>query len=75
MEVTIASRRDNSLSFAETKRDWAEVMKNVKFPKNSTKETVTATKAEPIRITRKSNATEKRGMPFKETMKRRPTMK
>jgi len=51
MEVTITSRRDSSLSFAETKRDPAEVKKNVKFSKNSTKEMMTVTKAEPVNIT------------------------
>jgi len=34
MEVTIASCHDNSLSFAESKRDRAEVKKNVKLSKN-----------------------------------------
>ena len=34
MEVTIASRPDSSLSFADLKRDQTGVKKNVKFSKN-----------------------------------------
>jgi len=75
MEVTIASHRGSSLSFAESKRDWTEVKKNVKFFKNSAKETMTITKAEPVRITGKPNLEEKRSMPFKDMMRRRPTLK
>jgi len=75
MEVTIANRCDSSLSFVEMKRDWAEVKNNVKFSKNSTKDTMTVTKAEPVRITRKPNSEEKRGMLFKDAMRRRPTLK
>ena len=75
MGVTIASRHDSSLSFAETKRDRAKVKKNVRFSKNSTKEMMTATKAEPICITGKPNLEERRGMPFKDTIKRHPTLK
>ena len=75
IEVTIVSRRDSSLSFAEVKRNWAEVKKNVRFFKNSTKEMMTVTKAEPVCITGKPNSEEKRGMLFKDTMRRRPTLK
>ena len=75
MEVTITSCRDSSLSFAETKRDRAEVKKNVRFSKNLTKETMTVTKAKPVRIIGKPNSEAKRGMPFKDTMRRRPTLK
>jgi len=44
----------NLLSFAETKRDRAEVKKNVRYSKSSTKETMTVTKADPVSITRKT---------------------
>ena len=53
MEVTIANRHGSSLSLAELKRDRVEVKKNVKCWKNSTKETMTVTKAELVRITGK----------------------
>jgi len=75
MEVTIASHRDSSPSFVEMKRDWAEVKKNVKFSKNSTKETMTITKAEPVHIIGKPHSKDKRGMPFKDMMRRRPILK
>jgi len=75
MKITIASRRSSSLSFGETKRDRTEVKKNVKFSKNLAKEMMTITKAMPIRIIRKANLEEKRGMPFKDMMKRRLTLK
>ena len=75
LEVTIASCRDSSLSFVEPKRDRPEVKKNVKFSENSTKEMTTVTKAEPVHIIGKPNSEEKRGMPFKDTMRRRPTLK
>jgi len=38
-------------------------------------ETMTVTKTEPVRITGKPNSEEKRSMPFKDTMRRRPTLK
>jgi len=50
MVVTIANRRNSSFSVAELKKDRAEFKKNVKFSKNSTKETMTISKAEPFRI-------------------------
>jgi len=55
------------------KREWAEVKKNVRFSENLTKETMTVTKTEPVYITGKLNSEEKRGIPFKDTMRRRPT--
>jgi len=55
--------------------DRAKVKKNVKFTKNSTKETMPIIKAEPVCITGKPNSEEKRSMPFKDTMRRRPTLK
>ena len=75
MEVTIVSRCGSSLSFAELKKEQVEVKKNVKFCKNSAKETMTITEAEPAHITRKKNLEEKRSMPFKDIMRRRPTLK
>ena len=75
MEVTIASCRNSSLSFSETKRDCAKVKKNFKFSENSTKEMMTVTKAELVRIIGKPHLEVKRGMPFKHTMRRGPTLK
>jgi len=75
MEVTIVSCCGSSLSFAESKRDQAEVKKNVKFSKKSANETTYVTKTEPVGIIGKPNLEEKRSMPFKDTMRRRPTLK
>jgi len=75
MEVTIATRYGSSLSFAESKRDRIEVKKNVKLFKNSAKETMTITKDELVHITGKPNLEDKRSMPFKDTMRRRPPLK
>jgi len=46
MDVTIASCRGSSPSFAKSKKDRVKVKKNVKFSKNSVNETITVTKAE-----------------------------
>ena len=75
MEVTIASRLSSSLSIVESKRDRAEVERNVTFSKNSTKVTMTISKAELVRITGKPNSEEKRSVPFKDTIRRHPTLK
>jgi len=75
MEVAIARHRGSSIGFAESKRDRTKVKKNVKFSKNSAKETMTLTKAEPFRITGKPNLEEKRSTPFKDTMRRCPILK
>ena len=72
---TIASRRGSSLGFAELKRDWPVVKKNVKFSKNSTNEMLTVTKAELVHIIGKPNSEEKRSMPFKDMMRSRSTLK
>jgi len=36
---------------------------------------MTVSKVEPVRITRKPNSEEKRGLPFKDTTRRHPTLK
>jgi len=75
MEVTIASHRGSSLSFTESKRDWAKVNKNVKSSKNSNKETMTVSKAKLFHITGKLNSEEKRSVPFKDAIRRSPTLR
>jgi len=57
------------LALLSKKRDGAEVKK---FSKISTKEMMTVSKAEPVRITGKPNSEEKRSVPFKDTIRRRP---
>jgi len=39
------------------------------------KEMMAVSKAEPVRITGKPNSEEKRSVPFKDTIRRRPTLK
>jgi len=75
MEVAIANHYGSSFSVAESKKDWTEVKKNVKFSKSLTKEVMTVSKAEPVRITGKPNSKEKRSTPFKDTIRRCPTLK
>jgi len=72
MEVTIANRRDSSFSVDESKNDKAEFKKNVKFSTSSTKEAITISKAELVRITGRQNSKEKRSEPFKNTIRRCP---
>jgi len=48
MEVTIANHHGTSVGFSESKKDEAEFKRNVEFYKNSTKETMSFFKAEPV---------------------------
>ena len=75
MGVTIANRHGNSFGFIESKKDNSEFKRNVKFSKNSTKEAVSISKAEPVQITGRPKLEEKRSMPFKDAIKRHPTLK
>ena len=75
MGVIIANRHLSSFSIVVSKRDWAKVKKNVKFSKNATKEMMTVSKAELVHIRRKLNSEEKRSVPFKDTIRRCPTLK
>ena len=75
MEVTIANRLGSTFSVVEPKKDRAKVKKNIKFFKSLTKEAMMSFKAEPVQITKKPNSKEKRSVPFKDTIRRRPTLK
>jgi len=75
MVVAIANLRDSSFSVAESKNDRAEFKKNVKFSISSIKETMTISKVGPIQISRGPNQIEKRSAHFKDTIRRRPTLK
>ena len=65
MEVTIANHCDNSFSVAESKKDSAKFRKNAKFSTSSTKEAITTSKVELVRIAGEPNLEEKRDAPFK----------
>jgi len=75
MEVTITNHCNISFSVVELKKDWAEFKKNVKFSKSSSKQAMTISKVEPVRITGRLNPEEKRSMPFKYTIRKPLTLK
>jgi len=60
MEVMIANHSGNSFGFTELKKDKAKFKISVKFSKNSTKEVISISNAEPVRITRKSKLEDKK---------------
>ena len=75
MEVTIANCHDSSFSVAESKKDTVEFRENDKFSASLTKETMNISRPEPIWITGRPNPKEKRSAPFRDTIRRRPTLK
>ena len=75
MEVTIANRRCSFFCIAESKKDRAEFRKNDKFSTSSTKEAMTVFKTRPVRILGGPNLEEKTSTPFKNTIRRCPTLK
>jgi len=56
-------------------KDKAEFRRNVNFFKNSTKEAMSISKAEPVQITRKPKREEKRSTPFKDATRRHSMLK
>jgi len=74
MEVIIANHCYNSFSFAKLKKDNIKFKRNVKFSKNSTKETMSISKAEPVHIIGKPKVEDEGNVPFKDTIRRRPTL-
>jgi len=75
LEVTIANRCESCFGFVQSKNDKAEFKKNVKFPTRSTKEAMTISNAGLVRISGGPNPKEKRSVPLKDTIRRRPTLK
>ena len=75
MKVPIINSRNSSFIVADSKRDQVKVKKNVKFSKHSTKEAMIISKAKLVRITGKPNSEEKRSAPFRDTIRRCPTLK
>jgi len=71
MKVTTANHRGNFFSVAKSKKDRAGFNKDVKFSKSLTKEAMTISTAEAVRITGRPNSEEKRSTPFKDTRRRR----
>ena len=75
MEVTIASRRTNSFYSTESKRDKVEFDKNVNFSKGMTKEAMSTSTSQPIRILEKPKLGGKKSSSFKVVSNKRPTLK
>ena len=75
MEVTIASRHWNLSHPTESKKDKAELKKNVKFSKNTTKDAMSTSTSQPIRITRNPKLEDKKSSPFKDVTKKRHALK
>jgi len=79
MDVTIASCFGNSFYSAEystkSRKNKVELEKNVKFSKGTTKEAMTTSTSQPIRIMRKSKLGGKESSSFKVETKKRPTLK
>jgi len=57
------------------KKDRVTIRKNAKFSTSSTKEAMTISKARPVHNSGGSNPEEKRTAPFKDMIRRCPTLK
>jgi len=75
IEVTVANRCGNSFNVVESKKDRVEFRKNAKLSTSSTQETMTISMAGPVRISEGPKPKEKISAPFKDTIRRRPTVK
>jgi len=75
MEVTIASRHGNSSYPTKSKKEKVKFKKNVKFSKNMTKEAMSTSTSQPIRITGKPKLEDKKSPQFKDSTKKRPMLK
>jgi len=70
MEVTTANHRSKSFSFTKSKKDKAQFRRNVNFFKNSTKEAMFISKANPGWIMKKPKLEEKRSFPFQDAKRK-----
>jgi len=75
MEVTIASCRANPYYSIELKSDKVEFEKNVNFSKGMTKEAMSISTSQPIRIMEKPKLGGKMSSSFKVATNKRPTLK
>jgi len=75
MEVTIASHHGNSFYYTKSKKNKVEFKKNVKFSKNMTKELMSVSTSQFIRITGKPKLKDKKSTSFKDTTKKSSTLK
>jgi len=75
MEVTIASHCDNSFCSSELRKDKVEFEKNVNFSEGTTKEAMSTSTSQPIRIMEKPKLGGKKSSSFKVATNKRPTLK
>jgi len=75
MEVMIANRCGNSFYSTESKKDKVEFEKNINFSKGTTKETMSTSTSQPIRIMGKPKLGGKKSLLFKVKTKKCPTLK
>jgi len=75
MEMMIANCRGKSFHTFEARKAKGDFKKNPKSSKSFTKESMSVTTSEPIRISGKSRLEEKQRPPMKEAGKKRPTLK
>ena len=75
MEMTIANRRTKAAPTFEAKKEKGDLKKTFKDSKSSTKESMSVTTSEPIKISGKQRAEEKRRPSMRDAGKKRPTLK
>jgi len=74
-EVTIAGRRGNFFYFTESRNDKVKFEKNANFSKSATKEAMSTSISQPIRIMGKEKPKGKKSSSFKVATKKRTTLK
>jgi len=75
MEVTIAVHCSNSFYSTKSRKDKAKFEKNVNFSKSTTKEAMSTSTIQPIRIRGRLKLEGKKSSSFKVTTKKRTTLK
>ena len=75
MEVTIANYRDNFVCVVEPRKARANFKKNVKFSTSSNREALIIARAKPVQTKGGPNSKEKRSAPFKDMIRKFPTLK
>ena len=75
MGVTIVSHHGTFFYSIESRKDEVEFKNNVNFSKSTTKEMMSTSTSQPIRITGKLKLGGKKSSSFKVATKKRPTLK
>jgi len=74
MEMTIANRRPKAAPTFEVNKEKGDLKKTFKASKSSTKESMSVTTSEPIRISGKQRAAEKRRPSMRDAGEKHPTL-